>query len=81
MLKAVLSTLRAEGNNIMIIEISKCYLKEFYNNDIAEILKQKDGIFWTDARIKGAFNCGNGTESDLKKYMENNKKYCIFIEI
>lgn len=65
----------------MIWEIAKDYLKEYYNNDIAEAIKQRDGMFWTDERIKGAFKQGGGTESDLKAYMENNKKYCIFVDL
>ncbi len=65
----------------MIWEIAKDYLKEYYNNDIAEAIKQMDGIFWTDERIKWAFKQGGGTESDLKAYMENNKKYCIFVNL
>ena len=63
----------------MIFEIGKSYLKEVYNNNIAEAIKQRDGIFWTAERIKRAFKQGGGTESDLKAYMENNKKYCIFV--
>lgn len=65
----------------MIFEIDKDYLKEVYNNDIAEAIKQRDGMFWTDERIKGAFRRGNGTEVDLKRHMENNKKYCIFVDL
>lgn len=65
----------------MIWEIDKDYLKKVYNNDIEEAIKQGDGLFWTDERIKGAFRRGNGTYADLKRYMENNKKYCIFVNI
>lgn len=35
----------------MIFEIGKSYLKEVYNNDIAEAIKQRDGIFWTEKHI------------------------------
>lgn len=65
----------------MIFEIDKDYLKEVYNNDIAEAIKQRDGMFWTDEAIKGAFKQGNGTEADLKNYMECNKRYCIFVDV
>lgn len=42
----------------------------------------KAGYFniWTEKRIKGAFNSGNGTMKDFKEYMNNNKQYC-WIEI
>lgn len=65
----------------MIFEIDKDYLKEVYNNDIAEAIKQRDGMFWTDESIKGAFKRGSGTETDLKNYIGWNKKYCIFIDV
>lgn len=65
----------------MIFEIDKDYLKEIYNNDIAEAIKQRDGMFWTDEAIKGAFRRGNGTQADLKNYIGRNKKYCIFVDV
>lgn len=65
----------------MIFEIDKDYLKEIYNNDIAEAIKQRDGMFWTDERIKGAFRRGNGTYADLKRYMECNKRYGVFVDV
>lgn len=65
----------------MIWEIGKDYLKKVYNNDIEEAIKQADGMFWTDEWIRKVFKRGNGTYADLKRYMENNKKYCIFVNI
>ena len=43
----------------------------------------KDGYFmeWTKERMKNAFKAGNGTEKDLKRYMNDNKQYCVFVEI
>ena len=40
-----------------------------------------DGWFlcWTPERIKSAFNSGNGTIKDLKRYQKNNTQYCTFI--
>ncbi len=65
----------------MILEISRKYLKDFYNNNLEEIIKEKDGILWNAERIQQAFNFGKGTQKDFKRYQQNNKKYCIFVEI
>lgn len=65
----------------MIIEIDKRILKNEYNNDIKKAITDGFYMTWTQERIKGAFSFGNGTEKDLKQYMENNKKYCVFLEV
>lgn len=65
----------------MIIEIGKDYLKKFYNNDIIKAYQEGDCIEWAPERIKAAFNLGNGTEKDLKRYIHYNKQFCIFKEI
>ncbi|WP_024854745.1 hypothetical protein [Mediterraneibacter gnavus] len=65
----------------MILEIGKSYLKKIYDGDLKECVKKKDGILWTPERIKNAFAFGNGTEKELKKYMENNRSYCYFVNI
>lgn len=65
----------------MILEISKDYLQKFYNSNLKEAIAEKDGVLWTSERIKKAFNFGNGTEKDLKKYIKTNEKYCIFVKI
>ena len=36
---------------------------------------------WTSEKIKKAFNFSNGTEKDFKRYIANNRQFCIFIEI
>ena len=54
----------------MIREISKSLLNGKCNGDIKKAV-----------RIKGAFNFGNGTEKDLKRYMHDNSKYCVFLEV
>ena len=43
-------------------------------------ISKKSGLkrTWTAEDIKKAFNLGNGTIKDFKKYMENNKQFCIF---
>lgn len=35
--------------------------------------------YWTEERIKGAFNFGNGTIKDLKRYAKNNKQFCTIV--
>ena len=43
----------------------------------------KKGLFIVidESHIKKAFNFGNGSFNDFKRYMENNKKICLFIKI
>jgi hypothetical protein len=65
----------------MILEIGKSYVNVFYNGNLNEAVKNKDGILWTDERIKKAFNFGNGTKKHLENYINNNKKYCYFVEV
>lgn len=65
----------------MVLEIDKSYVNRFYNGDVNEAVKNMDGNLWTDEKIKGAFNFGNGTKKHLKKYIENNKNYAYFIEV
>lgn len=42
----------------------------------------KRGLFneWTPERIKGAFNGGAGTLSDLKEYAKNNRAFCTVVD-
>lgn len=65
----------------MILEMGKSYINKFYDGDLQEATKNKDGFLWTDKRIKAAFNNGNGTAKDLKRYMQDNKHYCYFMEV
>ena len=46
-------------------------------------ISKKSGLkrAWTTEQIKKAFNSGRGTISDFKKYMKNNKNFCIFERI
>lgn len=52
-------------NKIIAIEYSKKN-PELYN-------------IWDSERVKNAFNFGNGTIEDLKRYANNNKKYCTIV--
>ena len=65
----------------MILEIGKSYINKFYGGDLAAAVKEKDGILWTDEKIKLAFNNGNGSIKDLKNHINNNKKYAYFVEV
>ena len=63
----------------MILEIGKSYVRDFYTGNLQECVQKRDGIDWMPERIKAAFNKRNGTEKDLKRYMEDNKKYSYFV--
>lgn len=61
----------------MIIEVNKSYIKQFGTAERA--IAEGYCIDWTPERIVSAFNFGNGTMKDLKRYMNDNKGICIFI--
>lgn len=69
----------------MLCEISKNILNRMYEGDTPEARQKAiaDGYFleWTKERIKNAFNNGNGTDADLKRYMKDNKQYCVFVRV
>ena len=69
----------------MLCEISKNILNRIYGEDTPEARQKAiaDGYFikWTEERIKNAFNNGNGTKADLKRYMKDNKQYCVFVRV
>ena len=64
----------------MVIEIDKRFLKEDYNNNIKKCVVAGDFLEWTPEKIKSAFNFNNGTIKDLKRYMRDNKCYCLFLD-
>lgn len=64
-----------------VLEISKDYLKECYDGDISLLIGCKDGVIYDDERIKNTFNCGNGTISDFKRYLNDNKKFCYYYDL
>lgn len=69
----------------MLCEISKNILNKIYGGDTPEARQKAitDGYFikWTEERIKNTFSNGNGTEADLKRYMKDNKQYCVFVRV
>ena len=65
----------------MVIEIGKKYLQDFYDGNLKECVAAMDGVIWDENTIRAAFNFGNGTEEDFQRYMDDNKKYCIYVEV
>lgn len=65
----------------MYIEIDKALLKRMYNGDIQQAIKDHYYKEWTQKRIKGAFNRGNGITADLKRYIKDNEPFAVFMEI
>lgn len=65
----------------MILEVSRAYLREQYTGDLKKCVSKMDGILWDKERITAAFNFGNGTEKHFQQYMENNRRFCIFVEV
>lgn len=61
------------------IEISKRAAARF--GGVQQAIKAGFFIKWTPDRIKKAFNFGRGSEIDLQHHIENNKKYCYFLEV
>lgn len=66
---------------MQILEISKKYLKDVYNGDISLCIGCKDGLVFDEKMIKNAFNFGNGTILDFKKYLNDNKKFCYYYDL
>ena len=64
-----------------VFEIDQDYLDREYNGIVADAIKARDGIFWTDDLIAKAFNFGNGTPEDFKRYMAANKDYTVFVQL
>ena len=67
----------------MWLEISRGLLRQHNcsDNDVNEGILQGFYNVWNDKRIKNAFNGGNGTFKDFKRYMKDNQKYCVFVEV
>ena len=63
----------------MIREIYKPHIKQ--DGSLEKVIENGCFIDWTPERIKSSFNFGNGTEKDLKKHMENNNCFCLFLEV
>ncbi len=69
---------------MQVLEVCKKndpYLKEHYNNDPMLMVKANDGILWDSARIRHAFNFGNGTDKDFLRFVRDNKCFCAFYDL
>ena len=62
----------------MIHEYDKKYLRKHYKGNKAAMRSAGDCVIWTPERIEKCFAFGHGTEKDLREYMSNNERYCIF---
>lgn len=69
------------------LELAKALYDDVSNYDkskylVREVSTQNPGPYnynyWDDDRIKGAFNFGNGTWKDMKRYMDDNKDLAKF---
>ena len=65
----------------MWLEFSKGLLKNQCEGDYKTGIMEGFYTAWNDKRIKNAFNGGNGTIKDFKRYMNDNKNTCVFIQV
>lgn len=61
-----------------MIEVPKIYVKKY--GSIEKAINEGYYINWDEEDIKEGFKNGNGTMKDFKSYMENNKRYCYYVE-
>ena len=66
---------RHAGESHFIIEISG------RATDAEKSYKAGDWNIWSSKRIKGAFDFGNGTMRDMKRYAADNRQYATFINL
>lgn len=64
-----------------IAELDRAFLKTAYNGIRAAMLAAGDYLLFDDDRIRHAFNFGAGTAADMRRHIENNRKYCIFYDL
>lgn len=64
-----------------IAEICRDYLRKEYGGDLSAVLAAGDSLLFDDERTRRAFNFGAGTAADLRRHIENNRKYCIFYDL
>ena len=63
----------------MIIEISNRGIRE--EGGVKKAIQAGWFTVWTEKRIKGAFNKGDGTLQDLRRYRNDNKPFCTFLDL
>ena len=49
--------------------------------DAKRMIAAGDALIFDEDRVKSAFNFGNGTEKDLRRYIANNRKYMRFYDL
>lgn len=65
---------------MMVYELCRKDLREEFKNDAKKMIRGKMYILWDEERVKHAFNFGNGTMKDFKRYMKDNKIYCRYYD-
>ena len=70
------------------IEIDRSHLRKIYNGNLKAAVAARDGVILDSVKkVQHALDYFNQdgdekrAEKVLKKHMENNKKYCIYVEI
>jgi hypothetical protein len=61
----------------MITEVNRRYIKQF--GTVEKAIAEGYCIDWSPERITNTFNFGNGSIKDMKRYMNDNKGICVFI--
>lgn len=64
-----------------IAEIDIAYCRKEYGGDAKRMIAAGDALIFDEDRVKSAFNFGNGTEKDLRRYIANNRKYMRFYDL
>lgn len=64
-----------------IAEIGRDYLRKEYGGNRAAVLAAGDYLLFDDDRIRHAFNFGAGTAADMRRWMKDNKTYCIYYDL
>ena len=63
-----------------IAEIGRDYLRKEYDGNRAAVLAAGDYLLFDDERTRRAFNFGAGTAADLRRHIQNNRKYCVYYD-
>ena len=63
---------------MLVYEIPKRAVKNL--GSVEKAIKNGYFVSWDDNRIKNAFNDGNGTINDFRRYVINNKQFCHYID-
>lgn len=61
----------------MVLEIGKSYVDRFYNGNLSECVRRKEGNAWTQEKILKCFK----TEKKFNEYRKVNEKYCFFVNV